>query len=104
MPYDSVTRIVTNKNSNARADSINNYTIDTSAIIKSMHYNTNEDDTGDNSATYTSNIMIKSTQGIFGIPYQFRPIDDRRLTGTEIGAKYGEKIVSKMPLLFMVPC
>lgn len=104
MPYDSVTRIVTNKNSNAKADSINNYTIDTSAIIKSVHYNTNEDDTGDNSATYTSNIMIKSTQGIFGIPYQFRPIDDRRLTGTEIGAKYGEKIVSKMPLLFMVPC
>lgn len=42
--------------------------------------------------------------GIFGIPYQFMDIVDHRIDGTEIGSKYSEKIVSRLPLLFLTPC
>lgn len=42
--------------------------------------------------------------GIFGIPYQFLPSVDPRPEGSEIGAKYSEKIIARMPLLFLTPC
>lgn len=48
-------------------------------------------------------IMANSLHGIHGLPYQFMDTVDRRLTDTEIGRKYGEKIVSKLPLLFLTP-
>lgn len=49
-------------------------------------------------------ILQSDLSGIFGIPYQFLPSVDPRITDTKIGRKYGEKIVSKIPLLFLTPC
>lgn len=51
-----------------------------------------------------TNILQNDINGIFGIPYQFLDTVDRRIPNTSIGAKYGEKIISKMPLLFLTPC
>ena len=42
--------------------------------------------------------------GIFGIPYQFLSSVDPRPEGSQIGTKYSEKIISRMPLLFLTPC
>lgn len=49
-------------------------------------------------------LMTTSMDAIFGIPYQFMDSVDPRISGTELGAKYAEKIVAKMPLLFLTPC
>lgn len=49
-------------------------------------------------------VIKYDNNGIFGIPYQFLPTVDTRLDGSQLGHKYVEKIVSKMPLLFLVPC
>jgi hypothetical protein len=67
-------------------------------------------------ASYTSNygvntadssewnsLTVSSLQGIFGMPYQYMPIADIRLNNSTFGYKYAEKIVSRMPLLVMVP-
>ena len=51
-----------------------------------------------------SRVIKTDLNGIFGIPYQFMSSVDTRLDGSEIGAKYAEKIVSRMPLLFITPC
>ena len=101
MPNKIATHVVTNKHSMANTDAIGNYNITQSAEIRSAHYNTNPDDRGFVSTTQN---VFKSPKGIFGIPYQFLKTTDTRLNGTEIGAKYAEKVVSKMPLLFMTPC
>ena len=47
--------------------------------------------------------------GIEGIPYQFLPNVDRRIDGSsdklnQTGRKYSEKIISQMPILFLMPC
>lgn len=47
--------------------------------------------------------VLKNINGIFGMPYQYLPSVDRRLTGTDYGRLYGEKIVSRMPLMLMSP-
>ena len=57
----------------------------------------------------TNGLMIEDTRGIFAIPYQFMESVDKRIRDengkqTKIGAKYAEKIVAKMPLLFITPC
>ena len=51
-----------------------------------------------------SNIMSTRTNGIEGLPYQFMESVDRRVTGTGVGRKYGERIFSRLPLLFLTPC
>lgn len=48
-------------------------------------------------------LLTTDMNGIFGMPYQFMPTVDRRLTGTSFGRKYSEKIVGRMPLLFLTP-
>ena len=49
--------------------------------------------------------MITHTMnGVEGLPYQFMSSVDRRLSGTVIGRKYADKIISKLPLLFLTPC
>lgn len=60
---------------------------------------------GGNTADSTewSSLTISSLQGIFGMPYQYMPIADIRLNNSTFGYKYAEKIVSRMPLLVMVP-
>ena len=42
--------------------------------------------------------------GIEGLPYQFSKEVDPRPEGVVIGRKYGEKIFSRMPLVFLAPC
>lgn len=54
---------------------------------------------------YDINKMVnQDLSGIFGIPYQFLPTVDPRPADSEIGTKYSDKIISKMPLLFLTPC
>lgn len=48
-------------------------------------------------------LLTKNIHGIHAIPYQFMPSVDRRLDGTQLGRKYAEKIVGRMPLLFLSP-
>lgn len=49
-------------------------------------------------------ILIQRLSGIEGIPYQFMSNVDQRIQGTLVGRKYAEKIVARMPLLFLTPC
>lgn len=56
---------------------------------------------GDNSAV---NAMVKSINGIMGVPYQFdTEIDIPYETGATVGRKYMEKILSVMPVMFVTP-
>lgn len=48
-------------------------------------------------------LINSNLNGIFGIPYQFLSTADRRIDGTDIGRKYGEKIMARLPLLFLTP-
>ncbi len=48
-------------------------------------------------------ILTTNMNGVFGIPYQFMDSVDRRLPNTEIGRKYADKIISRLPLLFITP-
>ena len=80
--------VLTNKDSLAKADRIGNYSI--------------------TAATETDSTIasaISNMRGIFGLPYQFLPTCDPRISDQiDIGAKYAEKIVARMPLLFLIPC
>lgn len=56
---------------------------------------------------------ISNTRGIFGMPYQYLPVADRRIPRhkgdtsnnslSSFGRKYAEKIVARMPLLLITP-
>lgn len=48
-------------------------------------------------------LLTTNLNGIFGVPYQFMDTVDRRLENTEIGRKYADKIVARLPLLFLTP-
>lgn len=52
-------------------------------------------------------VNMKSIFGVLGLPYQFLPNTDPRLLDSEksqnIGYEYANKIVAKMPLLFISP-
>lgn len=52
-------------------------------------------------------VKFKNVAGVFGLPYQFLPNTDIRLSGdttTEnIGFEYAERIVERIPLLFLCP-
>ena len=52
-------------------------------------------------------VKIKNVAGVFGLPYQFLPNTDLRLSSSEksedIGYEYAEKIIEKIPLLFIAP-
>lgn len=55
----------------------------------------------------SGDLRITNLYGIFGMPYQYMPHQDRRIDGgnnkSSIGRKYADKIVARMPLLVMVP-
>lgn len=64
-----------------------------------------------NANTLVSNMMTKTINGIEALPYQFMPTVDTRLSDTGkssaesmIGRKYAEKIMGRLPLLFLTPC
>lgn len=52
-------------------------------------------------------VKIKHIAGVFGLPYQFLPTADLRLDGSKttenIGYEYGERIIERIPLLFIAP-
>lgn len=52
-------------------------------------------------------VKIKHVSGVFGLPYQFLPTTDIRLSGDtvseNIGYEYAEKIIERIPLLFLAP-
>lgn len=48
-------------------------------------------------------LLVHNLSGIYGIPYQFMPSVDPRLSNSVMGRKYSEKIISKMPLLCITP-
>ena len=99
------TRVAKNTYSYAGNDNVFNYKSIPDAIgaIEYDHQNPS------NTEATPSGNMITDLRGIFGIPYQFLETVDPRIydskgNKTSIGAKYGEKIVAKMPLLFLTPC
>lgn len=52
-------------------------------------------------------VKIKNVTGVFGLPYQFLPSADVRLSGDlsseNIGYEYADRIVTRMPLMFITP-
>lgn len=70
-------------------------------------------DTGDilvstNTAVTDSEFaQIKHISGVMGLPYQFLPAADPRLASSNevgnIGYEYGDKIIARIPLLFLAP-
>ena len=70
-------------------------------------------DTGDiltstNTAVTDSEFaQIKHIAGVMGLPYQFLPTADPRLASANdvgnIGYEYGDKIIARIPLLFLAP-
>ena len=64
-----------------------------------------EDIVSDESSFYSMDNVL----GVFGLPYQFLPTTDSRtdytgsINETGIGIEYADKIISKMPILFMAP-
>lgn len=52
-----------------------------------------------------NNFTIKNIRGIFGMPYQFMPSADARLSNKPdaLGRKYAKEIVANMPLLLITP-
>lgn len=48
-------------------------------------------------------VRITDTYGIFGIPYQYMETVDRVLPGSTTGRMYLERVIGKMPLLFIAP-
>lgn len=87
--------------------------------------NSNDEDQGirwQTARDYITGLELDSLRNIFGMPYQYMPIADMRFSGintsTEnrngsvdfnattiksLGVKYSEKIVTRMPLLIIVP-
>ena len=71
-----------------------------------MNYITGEDTDASVNMT-VSQLMSTKTNGIEGLPYQFMESVDRRIPSTPgagVGRKYGDKIFSRLPLLFLTPC
>lgn len=52
-------------------------------------------------------VKFKNISGIFGLPYQFLPNTDIRLSGDKatenIGFEYAERIIERVPLMFISP-
>lgn len=62
---------------------------------------------GDDKISSSEFVKIKNVAGVFGLPYQFLPNTDLRLDGSSevqnIGSEYAEKIIERIPLLFIAP-
>ena len=52
-------------------------------------------------------VKIKNVAGVFGLPYQFLPSADVRLSGDvdseNVGYEYADRIISRIPLMFITP-
>lgn len=56
---------------------------------------------GESSATIDLDVL--STTGIWGMPYQQSKYVDPKISGTNFGAYYADRVVSRMPLLVLSP-
>jgi len=83
--------------SGGSADESSGYLPSTSDILASQNTNINNSEF----------VKIKHVAGVFGLPYQFLPNTDPRLDGSSstenIGYEYGERIIERIPLLFIAP-
>lgn len=70
------------------------------------NYTSADDNTGGGIDNINGTLVLRKNTGVFGIPYQFMETVDRRLDNNNqmSGRKYTEKILSRLPLLFLVPC
>lgn len=95
-----------NTSSSSSSKDANSASDETEASVVSASINlksgANKVDLSTNSTL--NDLMSKSMQGIYGIPYQWMDIADRRIDGSKFGRKYAEKIAARMPLLFLTPC
>ena len=48
-------------------------------------------------------LILNNLNGVYGIPYQFMNSVDPRIGNSEMGWKYSDKIISKIPLLCITP-
>ena len=55
-------------------------------------------------AAQVQQMLMTNMSGVEGLPYQFMENVDRRIIGTDMGRKYSEKIIARLPLLFLTPC
>ena len=106
------------KTSDGTADTISTdaYTFFTNSATNISNYIDLTDINIDNTNTATQDDLIKkmmttTMNGIEGLPYQFMPSVDSRLNNTGktskdsmVGRKYAEKIMGRLPLLFLTPC
>lgn len=60
---------------------------------------------GDYLNNISNDLSISSCRGIHGMPYQFMPIVDSRISNEKsaFGRKYADKIVSRLPVLCVTP-
>jgi hypothetical protein len=57
----------------------------------------------DSTTVVSGDLLSKSMNGIFGLPYQWMDTCDMRLSDSEFGRMYATKIAARMPLLFLTP-
>jgi len=71
-----------------------------------------EGDAGSSYVKSIESLTIKNVKGIMGLPYQWTPLQDPRITSgngkkvgdnSGIGRTYGDKILSRVPLLLITP-
>lgn len=84
-------------------------TANTNNVAETITLNTAQSSTETNALV--KKMMTTTMNGIEGIPYQFMPTVDTRLDNTgkssadsKIGRKYAEKVMGRLPLLFLTPC
>lgn len=62
---------------------------------------------GGETSVKNGDLRISNLYGIFGMPYQYLPTQDRRIDESDsltvLGRKYTDKIAARIPLLVMVP-
>lgn len=58
---------------------------------------------GDDGSYTFGKMKISNTYGILGCPYQYLDVVDRPIGDGEIGRMFADRILSKMPLLFIQP-
>ena len=70
------------------------------------NYASYDDGVGGGVNNVDGTLVLRRNTGVFGIPYQFLESVDRRLDNNNqmAGRKYTEKILTRLPLLFLVPC
>lgn len=113
IPYEQNDIDYLTKNGYTEADAIkelskaDKYTKTKTEELKDILYKAYSNATGAISSSDLDGLRVRDADGIFGMPYQFSPVVDRRIDGSmqlsSFGRKYADKIVARMPLLIMTP-